>query len=110
MTHLLVDAHEDLAWNILNFARDYTRPVAETRQREAGSNAPQHNGDTLLGWDAYQQGNVAIVFGTLFISPARAAMGDWDNQAYTTTAQARRNAMSQLDVYRRLADEASDKF
>ena len=110
MTHMLVDAHEDIAWNVLNFGRDYTRPVAETRQREAGGSAPQHNGDTLLGWDAYQQGNVAIVFGTLFISPSRAAMGDWDNQAYTNTAQARRNAMSQLDVYRRLADEHSEKF
>jgi membrane dipeptidase len=37
-------------------------------------------------------------------------MGSWDNQAYTKPDQARRNSMAQLDVYRRLADEHSEKF
>ena len=60
---LIVDAHQDLAWNILTFGRDYTLPVAETRRRELGTEVPLHNGDTLLGWSEYQQGRVAIVFG-----------------------------------------------
>lgn len=110
MTYLLVDAHQDIAWNMLNFGRNTIHSVAETRQRETGGPTPERNGDTLLGWDAYQQGNVALVFGTLFISPARAAMGIWDNQAYTKPEQARRNSMAQLDIYRRLADEQSEKF
>ena len=31
---LLVDSHEDLAWNMLTFGRDYTLSAAETRKRE----------------------------------------------------------------------------
>ena len=53
---LIVDAHQDLAWNMLSFGRDYTRPVAETRRIEAGGLAPQVNGDALLGWPEYQKG------------------------------------------------------
>ena len=63
---ILVDAHQDLAWNMLSFGRDYTRPVAETRQREAGTITPGYTGDTLLGWPEYQKGRVAVVFSTLF--------------------------------------------
>jgi len=51
---LIVDAHQDLAWNILTFDRDYTLAAVETRQRELGTSAPAHNGDTLLGWPDYQ--------------------------------------------------------
>jgi membrane dipeptidase len=110
MTYLIVDAHEDLAWNVLNFKRDYTRSVLETRRLEVDGVAPSQNGDTLLGWPEYQQGNVAIVFSTLFISPVRAALGAWDTQAYTSLDQARRNALTQMDVYRRLADEHPEQF
>lgn len=110
MTHLIVDAHEDLAWNMLNFGRDYTRSVYETRRLEAGGSTPQQNGDSLLGWPEYQQGNVAIVFATLFISPLRRALGTWDTQAYATPTQARQNALAQMDAYHRLAGEHPDQF
>ena len=68
MLPLIVDAHEDIAYNILNFGRDYTRAAAETRRIETGSGSktPEHNGETLLGWPDYQRGRVAVVFGTLF--------------------------------------------
>ena len=72
MKRLSVDAHQDLAWNILTFGRDYTLSAAETRQREAGGLAPQVNGDTLLGYPDYMRGNVALVFATLFAAPVRA--------------------------------------
>ena len=32
---LIIDSHQDLAWNMLTFKRDYTRAVAETRRLEA---------------------------------------------------------------------------
>jgi membrane dipeptidase len=110
MPYLIIDAHEDLAWNALTFGRDYTRSVLETRRLEAGGSSPQYNGDTLLGWPEYQQGHIALVFGTLFVSPARRALGDWDTQAYATFDQARKRALAQLAVYQRLADEQPDKF
>ena len=37
---LIVDAHEDLACNILSFGRDYTRSAAETRRLEEVGRRP----------------------------------------------------------------------
>ncbi|HZD55760.1 MAG TPA: membrane dipeptidase [Anaerolineales bacterium] len=107
---LLVDAHEDLAWNVLTFERDYTLAAAETRRREQGSEATLHNGDTLLGWPDYQRGEVASIFATLFAAPARRRLGEWDTQFYTNPESAYRVYSRQLDVYHRLVDDHADKF
>lgn len=107
---LLVDAHEDLAWNMLTFGRDYTQSAEKTRQREQGSETPQHNGDTLLGYPDYQRGQVAVVFATLFAAPTRRRYGDWDRLCYTTNDQAYSLYNTQLDAYHRLTDEHPEKF
>jgi membrane dipeptidase len=104
-TPLIVDSHEDLAWNILTFGRDYTLPVAQTRQREQGALATQINGDTLLGWPDYQRGRVAVVFSTLFASPVQHKLGEWDEQCYASDEEAHRVYSQQLDAYERLIDE-----
>lgn len=106
----IVDAHEDLAWNILTFGRDYTLSAAETRRREAGGEAPARNGDTLLGWPDYQRGQVALVFSTLFAAPARRRLGPWDTQCYLDSNHARVLYRAQLDAYLRLAEDHPDKF
>ncbi len=108
--YLIVDAHEDLAWNIQVFKRDYRRSAAETRLLEAGSLAVEKNGDTLLGWPDYQRGRVAVVFGTLFASPTRRKTGDWDYPTYATANEAHAIYRWQLDAYQRLADEAPEQF
>lgn len=107
---IIIDAHEDLAWNILTFERDYTRSAADTRQNERGTNTPTYNGDTLLGWSDYQRGNVAIVFSTLFAAPARHSLGEWDTQHYRDTAEAHQCYSAQLDAYHRLCEDHPDKF
>ncbi len=107
---LLIDSHEDLAYNILTFGRDYRRAAAETRQREAGTDTPLHNGDTLLGWPDYQRGRVAVIFPTLFAAPARRKSGDWDTLAYANTEEAHTLYQTQLDTYHRLVDENPDLF
>ncbi|MGB8212892.1 MAG: membrane dipeptidase [Anaerolineales bacterium] len=109
---LIVDAHEDIAYNMLTFGRDYTRSAAETRQIEiaSGSQAPEHAGQTLLGWPDYQRGRVAVIFSTLFATPLRRKIGDWDSQVYSDYDQARRLYRSQLDAYRALSDRTPDHF
>jgi len=102
---LIVDAHEDLAWNALTFGRDYSRAVAETRAAENGGPAVQRNGNALVGLPELLAGQVAVVFGTLFVSPAKQQSGAWDAQAYTDAESAHRLAQAQLDYYHRLADE-----
>lgn len=107
---LIVDGHQDLAWNMLALGRDYTLAAAETRQHEQGSLAVQVNGDTLLGWSDYQRGQVAIIFSTLFTAPANAKLGDWDKLTYETPDQAHKQSMNQLDAYHRLVEGHPDMF
>ncbi len=107
---LIVDAHEDLAYNMLSFGRDYTQSAVDTRAREAGTDVPSYNGDTLLGWPEFQRGQVAVVFSTLFVAPVRRKMGAWDTQSYEDANQAHTLYSAQLDVYHRLTDEHPDKF
>lgn len=108
--HLIVDAHEDLAWNMLTFGRDYTRSAAETRQAEAGGPIPAWNEDTLLGWADYCRGGVAVVFATLFAAPARRRQGEWETQVYRTFDEAHRLYRDQLQAYHALADRHPDCF
>lgn len=108
---LIVDAHQDLAWNMLAFGRDYTRSVVETRRLEAGGLTPRANGDALIGWPEYQRGRVALVFASLFATPARHCVGPWEySLCYEDASQAARLYLAQLDVYERLANDHADKF
>jgi membrane dipeptidase len=111
MQPLIVDAHQDLAWNMLTFGRDYTIPVAETHQREKNSpDIIENNGDTTLSWHEYQRGRVGIVFATLFAAPLRTKIADWDTQVYETPDQAHAVYKRQLDAYDRLFDLHPDQF
>ena len=112
MLPILVDAHEDIAYNILNFGRDYTRAAAETRRIEKDTRSPalEHNGETLLGWPDYQRGRVAVVFSTLFVTPIRRREGEWDKQSYADYDQAHHLYRTQLDVYHKLTDDHPDQF
>jgi membrane dipeptidase len=109
---LIIDAHEDLAYNVLNFGRDYLRAAVDTRriEKETHSAAPQHNGETLLGWPDYQRGRVAVVFSTLFATPERYREGEWEKVSYGDADQAERLYRSQLDIYHDWEDRHPDAF
>jgi membrane dipeptidase len=109
MHPILIDAHEDLAYNALTFGRDYRRSAMETRQLEAGGFAPEHNGQTLLGWPDFQKGQVGLIFNTLFIAP-HASASDWETQVFHNPAQARHLWLGQIDYYKRLAGEHPNEF
>jgi membrane dipeptidase len=102
---IVVDAHEDIAWNIRTFGRDYTRSALWLRQQEAGTAIPGLNGNALLGRSEWLLGRVGVVFATLFEAPMRRCLGGWDTQCYEDQPQACEMARAQLDVYERLADE-----
>jgi membrane dipeptidase len=106
---LIIDSHQDLAWNILTYGRDYTRSVKETRLLEAGTDIPARNGDSIVGWPEYQQGRVAVVFSTLYATPAR-KRETGDTIFYKDSETAHRLYRNQIDVYRKLADSHPDKF
>jgi membrane dipeptidase len=106
---LIIDSHQDLAWNMLTYGRDYTRSVVETRQREAGTYITNVNGDALVGWPEYQRGQVAVIFATLYATPAKWKESS-DTIWYADSETAHRLYRDQVTVYRRLTDSHPDKF
>ena len=108
--NILIDAHEDLAWNIVNLKRDYTQSAYNIRASEKNTPIPAFNGNTLLGWPQYQEAHVAIVFGTLFCTPKRLDQGQYETATYETPAEAARCYRQNLDAYLRLVDSHPDKF
>ncbi len=102
---LIVDAHEDLAWNMCTFERDYTRSALWTRHQESDSLTPSRNGNTLLGKSEWLLGHVGLIFATLFVAPARHSNGEWDTQCYSSPGEAHSLARAQLDAYHRLASD-----
>jgi membrane dipeptidase len=98
----IVDAHLDLAYSAVNFNRDLRQPLAVVRQQEPD---PGPRGITTVTFPELQRGGVGLIFGTLFVLPAKSAVtGLGDVVAYATPDEAHQQAMTQLDYYRRLAD------
>lgn len=107
---LIIDAHEDIAWNMLTFGRDYTRPVAETRAREAGTAIVGQAGEAMLGWPEWLTGEVGIVFATLYASPAGSdCCVPPSRHTYRTAQEAHDICQAQLQLYRALVTTHPDK-
>ncbi|MDD2923290.1 MAG: membrane dipeptidase [Anaerolineales bacterium] len=107
---IIVDAHADIAYNMLKYGRDYSRPAAETRQLEQGSSTVAENENALLGWADYQRGQVAVVFSTLYATPLRWNTEENKNQSYKTYDEAHQLYREQLTTYRRMTDSNPDIF
>ena len=107
---IIVDAHADIAWNMLRYGRNYTRSAHETRLLEVGSQTIADNEDSTLGWPDYQRGQVAIIFSTLFAAPARWNTSRNKSQVYKTFDEAHKLYHEQLLTYHRMTDSMPDKF
>jgi membrane dipeptidase len=101
---IVVDAHQDLAFNALAYGRDYVRSALETRVTERRGPIPETHGTCMIGLPELLAGKVAIVFGTVFTMPLRRATPS-AGIAYTDAQEAHQQGMAQLDVYHRWADE-----
>lgn len=107
---IIVDAHADIAYNMLEYGRDYTRSVQETRQLESNTNTIKENGDSLISWAEYQRGQVGIIFSTLFAPPMRSRTHGHEKQIYKNFDEAHKLYKTQLDIYHRMTDSMPDKF
>jgi membrane dipeptidase len=104
---IIVDAHEDIAHNAVNYRRDFTRSAYAKRRLEANTDIPRLTGTVMTGLPEALLGRVAVIFGTIFVAPAWAAEkgGIHAEISYETPAQAYKYALDQIDVYQRLADD-----
>ena len=94
---------------MLNYGRDYTRSALEIRRLEVRTNVPDRNGDATVGWQEYQRGQVAVVFSTLYATPAK-SRDAFDIIWYSDSESAHHIYRAQVDVYRKLVDSHPDKF
>ena len=105
---ILVDAHQDIAYNALTFGRNYSLPVYKKRRAELHHNwHPIHGpGVVTAGLPDALLGRVALVFATLFVEPAGSALTEGGTPPiYNTPREAYQAATAQWDYYQRLADE-----
>jgi membrane dipeptidase len=107
---IIVDAHEDIAYNALCYGRDYRRSALETRRLETDPAMLAHRGTATIGLPDALLGRVALVFSTIFVAPDDGEDNKpWSNFSYKTAKEANKLGMDQLDYYNRIADE-SDKI
>jgi len=101
---LIVDAHEDIAWNVMCYGRDYTQSAHATRARDSDETVFD-TGSATLGLPEWRAGKVAVIFSTIFTMPARSPYRDKLSRTHATPEEAFSLGMRQIDSYRRLAGE-----
>lgn len=107
----ILDAHQDLAYNMTVYGRDYRLPNTQTRLRDLQAAGGTERRGSLLGLPEYNAANVGLVFGTLFAAPKRRSSPDSaPDEAYDTPSEARRIYWKQLDFYHHLAETQSDSY
>jgi len=101
---LIVDAHEDVAYNIVYDKRNVRRSAFETRKLERDTGTAHNSGLCMVGLPEWLEGGVGVVFGTIFAPPAHP--GGSGSGRYTNAREAHALGRAQLDCYHRLADES----
>lgn len=101
----VVDAHEDIAFNMLAGGRDWRRSALDIRREEAGQAHRRRAGLASTGLPESLAGRVALIFATLFTAPRSRHRAVQDRFSYSDAQEAYALASAQLDCYERLAEE-----
>lgn len=107
---LIIDGHEDIAWNMLEFGRDYTQSALDIRKKEAEKKSQEHSGICMLGKPEWIKGRVALVFATLFAPPGTHCFGFNPNFVYSNREEAHQLYLNNLETYLYLTNNYPDTF
>lgn len=112
---LIIDAHEDIAYNALEWGRDIRDSVYTIRAREeqagccySSDDGTGPGGIAMSGLPELRRGGVGIIFGVIFAYPLRSTSSPTtcaNTQAYRTVEEAHRVGREQLAYYQQLARE-----
>ena len=106
---IVVDGHEDIAWNYYNNGRDFLQSALAARAQERGSDVAHYYGARMTGLPESLLGRVALIVGTIFVAPQASAFLPDEKVLYATTEEATAWGWRQLDYYHQLA-ERSEKI
>src|SRR5215472_16632347 len=96
---IIIDAHEDIAINVLADGRNYLQSAYNTRSAEAGGPIEEAVGICMLGLPEWLQAHVAIIFATLATIPREHALPG--EMSYPNIEASYQQALAQLSIYRR---------
>lgn len=106
--HLLIDSHEDLAYESFFGGFDYTRSVADNRKFNRGT----EDFESMIGWPELQEAGAAVIFNTVFMAPDKP--GDtahtYGETMWKTCDDFHNAVLAQLDFYDRLTEEHPDQY
>lgn len=97
-SYLIVDAHEDIAYNAIELGRDPRRSAKQTRATEPVKTA---NGIATVGLADFIAGNVRVIFATIYVSPQGGS--NTPGKTYATAEEANALGQEQLAYYALLA-------
>jgi membrane dipeptidase len=101
---LIIDGHEDVAWNWLDLGRDPREDALATRERERETSIPAQMGTRTTGLPQWLAGRVGIIVATVFTMPLHRA-SPLDRQTYADPQEAHQKGWHQLEQYHRLVDD-----
>ncbi len=100
---IILDAHQDIAYNAFQHRRDYLSGVAAIRR------ADRLNGEKLIAANGLPEalaGQLAVIFATLFVEPVGSGFSENMQCGYTTPEEAHQQAMRQWDYYQHLIERS----
>jgi membrane dipeptidase len=100
---IIVDAHQDIAYNALSWGRDYRIHPLNHRRYEISLGYPR----AMIGLHDALLGRVGVIFGSIFTAPysEKPSRVPYSRPMYKNASEAYRLGMQQLDYYQRLEDE-----
>ena len=103
-SNVIIDGHEDIAFNSLILHRNFLLSAHENRLKGVDSKS----GSPTVGLPDLIEGNVRVVFGTIWMPPCLPGVGE--QPCYRTPTEAYDMAIEQLDYYKDLASQGYVKL
>jgi len=99
---LIIDGHEDIAWNAIEFGRDPLQSALAIREQESGQPIEDIIGQRTTGLSEWREGHIAVIFSTIFVMPLEHSYPEYQQAVYATSQQARDAGWRQLAYYQDL--------
>lgn len=105
--YFIIDGHEDIAWNAIEFGRDPLQSALVIREQELGRSIESLIGQRTTGLPEWQKGRVAVIFSTIFAMPVEHSYPDYQQAVYSTPQEAHDVGRRQLAYYQDLVSRES---
>ncbi len=98
--------HEDIAWDVLCFGRNYLGSAYEIRREEADGPVEAVTGAAMLGLADWLRGGIAVIGATLFTPPERKRTNPIESH-YRDFDEAHTIALRQVEIYADMVSSTS---